>query len=78
MKNEVLGEAPFTVGDRISFSCDEKYELSGVDVVTCDSGLKWTSSTPTCVSESATQSAAGNLKYSAVVVLLICTVLNEL
>ena len=52
-KNTELGEAPFQTGARIQFKCETNYDMDGDEVITCDSGQKWSGSVPVCAPDGA-------------------------
>ena len=38
-----------SVGDTATYSCDDEFSLSGVDMVTCQGDGQWSDHPPTCV-----------------------------
>ena len=50
------GTVTFSIGERVSFRCDPNFKLDGKEVLTCDSGQRWTGDVPGCVPDGTVKS----------------------
>ncbi|KAL5255712.1 hypothetical protein ACHWQZ_G011064 [Mnemiopsis leidyi] len=66
------GTLTFSIGERVSFKCDPNFKLSGNEVITCDSGQRWTSEVPECVPDGVVKSRGFRFDAGIWLILISC------
>ena len=49
MPRNVVTSTTWAVGDKLEYSCDKYYEISGENPITCESNGQWSNVVPKCV-----------------------------